>query len=472
MEFKQVYTPGLAHCSYVIGGESACVVIDPAREVEQYIAIAKSFNLPIKGIIETHLHADFVSGHVELRELTGATIYITAKANAEFEHHAVQDEEEFQVDTLLFKMLDTPGHTPESSVYLVTDLERGNEPVVAFTGDTLFVGDVGRPDLFPDKKEELASKLYRSLRRLETLGDNIEVYPAHGAGSLCGKSLSSKLSSTIGTEKLQNTAMLKHPEEAFIKSLLMEMPEAPDHFSRCSELNRRGAMPVSKLKTPAAYSPEEFLERSQNGYIVVDTRDQFAFGSAHVPGAYALSLRLNFATFSGWVLPPDQPILLVLENMQDMQTVLRALYSVGFDNVAGFLKGGMTAYAASGLVTARIESVSASEAKDLHDKGSLRFVDTRLKSEWDSGHIQGALHMPAPDVRYKFRQLEGGKPLAFICNSGNRSLLAASLMLQFSKAKSVINVIGGMRAWQSLGYPTVAKDDEGPELSSLTNKNQ
>jgi len=460
MEFKQVYTPGLAHCSYVIGGKSACVVIDPAREVKQYIAIAKSWGLPIKGIIETHLHADFVSGHVELRELTGATIYITEKANAAFEHHALVDEEEFQIDTLLFKMLDTPGHTPESSVYVVADLERGTDPVLAFTGDTLMVGDAGRPDLFPDRKEELASKLYRSLSRIEMLGDHIEVYPAHGAGSLCGKSLSSKLSSTIGTEKLQNAAMLKHPEEAFIKSFLKDMPEAPDHFSRCSELNRRGIMPVSKLKAPVAYSPKEFLELSQNGYIVVDTRDQFAFGSAHIPGAYALSLKLNFATFSAWVLPPDQPILLVLEDKQDLPKILRALYSVGLDNVAGYLKGGMSAYATNGLVMARFESISAIEAKERYETGDLCLVDTRLKGEWDSGHIQGAIHIPAPDVRHKYLQLEGNMPLAFICNSGNRSLLAASLMLNSSKVKNVINVIGGMTAWSSLGYPTVTDGDE------------
>ena len=459
MEFKQVYTPGLAHCSYVIGGKSACVVIDPAREVKQYITIAKSWGLPIKGIIETHLHADFVSGHVELREITGATIYITEKANAAFEHHAVKDEEEIQIDTLVFKMLDTPGHTPESSVYIVRDLERGNDPVLAFTGDTLMVGDAGRPDLFPDRKEELASKLYRSLSRIEMLGDHIEVYPAHGAGSLCGKSLSSKLSSTIGTEKLQNAAMLKHPEEDFIKSFIKDMPEAPDHFSRCSELNRRGVKPVAKLKAPVAYSPQEFLKLSQNGYIVVDTRDQFAFASAHIPGAYALSLKLNFATFSAWVLPHDQPILLVLDDKQDLPKVLGALYSVGLDNVAGYLKGGMSAYATSGLVTARFESVSASEAKDLYEKGDINLVDTRLKGEWDSGHIQGAIHVPAPDIRHKYRQLEGNMPLAFICNSGNRSLLAASLMLEFSKVPNVINVIGGMTAWLSLGYPVVNEDD-------------
>ena len=458
MEFKQIYTPGLAQCSYVIGGKNACVVVDPMRDVTPYVEIAESFGLPIKGIIETHLNADFVSGHIELRELTGATIYITEQANAEFEHHAVRDGEEFTIDTLLFKMLDTPGHTPDCAVFIVSDLERGREPELAFTGDTLLVGDAGRPDLFPDIKEELASKLYKSLRRIEQLPDNIELYPAHGAGSLCGKALSSKLSSTIGTEKLHNSAMLKHPEEEFIKSFLEGMPEAPDHFSRCSEINRKGAPAVSRLHKPVGYTPEEFLRLSRDGHVVVDTRDQLAFAAAHVPGAYGLSLKGNFATFSGWVLPPDTPLLLVLETPEAMPAVLKALYNVGLDDVDGYLEGGMDAYVSSGLETARIESISVSEAKDRFEKGEILLVDTRLKSEWDAGHIECTEHIPAPDVRKKYQSLMGDKPVAFICNSGNRSLLASSLMLNLSGMKNVINVIGGTTAWINLGYPTV---DEG-----------
>lgn len=466
MEFKQIYTPGLAHCSYVVGGKHSCVVIDPAREVTQYIAIANSLGLSIDGIIETHLHADFVSGHVELSELTGATIYITEKAHADFEHRALKDGETFKIDTLLFKMLDTPGHTPECTVFLMSDLSRGEEPVLAFTGDTLLVGDAGRPDLFPDKKEELAGKLYHSLRRIEQLSDSIEMYPAHGAGSLCGKSLSSKLSSTIGTEKIHNPAMLKHPEGDFVNSFLAEMPEAPDHFSRCSEINRKGAPAVSKLEKPVGYSPVEFLKLSKSGYVVVDARDQLSFGAAHIPGAYGLSLRGNFATFSGWVLPPDKPLLLVLDDMVDLPVVLKALYSVGLDNVAGYLKGGMGVYATSGLETARLESISVTEAKRRYDNGEIMLIDTRLKSEWDSGHISCTLHIPAPDVRKKYHDLEGDKPVAFICNSGNRSLLAASLMLNLSQAKNVINVIGGTTAWIALGYPTVVEGDETCEITS------
>lgn len=459
MEFKQIYTPGLAQCSYVIGGNNACVVVDPMRNIKPYIDIAESFGLPIKGIIETHLNADFVSGHVELRELTGATIYITKQANAEFEHYAVEDEEEFVIDTLLFKMLDTPGHTPDCSIFIVSDLERGREPALAFTGDTLLVGDAGRPDLFPDIKDELASKLYRSLRRIEQLPDNIELYPAHGAGSLCGKALSSKLSSTIGTEKLHNPAILKHPEEEFIKNFLEDMPEAPDHFSRCSEINRKGAPAVSKLNKPVGYAPEEFLQLSRNGHVVVDTRDQLAFAAAHVPGAYGLSLKGNFATFSGWVLPPDKPLLLVFETPDDMPAILKALYNVGLDNVAGYLAGGMGAYSTSGLETARIESISVTEAKERFEKEEIYLIDTRLKSEWDDGHIKCTVHIPAPDVRKKYLGLMGNKPVAFICNSGNRSLLASSLMLNLSGMKNVINVIGGTSAWINLGYPAVKEGE-------------
>lgn len=242
------------------------------------------------------------------------------------------------------------------------------------------------------------------------------------------------------------------------------MPEAPDHFSRCSKINQKGAPAISKLAIPVGYSPTEFLKLSQTDHIVVDTRDQLAFGAAHIPGAYGLSLKGNFATFSGWVLPPDKPILLVLEAMEDLPVVLRWLYSVGLDHVVGYLRGGMTAYAQSGLETARIESISVAEAKTRYDNNEIVLIDTRLKSEWDSGHIAGTTHIPAPDVRKIFRELEGATPVAFICNSGNRSLLAASLMLNLSDSSDVINVIGGMKAWLALGYPTVIEGGENCEI--------
>ncbi len=453
MEFKQIYTKGLAHCSYVIGGKNQCIVVDPARDVEPYIEAARTFKLPITGIIETHLHADFVSGHIELAERTGATIYVTAQAKAAYKHYDMADGEEILIDTLLIRMIDTPGHTPESAVFIVSDLERGKEPALAFTGDTLLVGDAGRPDLFPDRKEELASKLYASLGRIAEIGDHVEIYPAHGAGSLCGKALSSKLSSTIGTERMHNPALNIHPEEAFVRTFLEGMPEAPDHFARCSEINRIGAPPVYSLKKPVAYRPGDFLEMAQSGHLVVDTRDQLPFAAAHIPGAYGLSLKGNFATFSGWVLPPEKPILLVADSPAEYHAALKGLYSVGLDRVEGYLDGGMDAYEDSGYRTARLESISIVELKERMDAGELLVVDTRLKSEYDKSHIAGTVHAAAPDVRKRYKEWETGKTLAFICNTGNRSLLAGSLMLNLSCMDTVINVIGGTTAWAKLGYP-------------------
>ncbi|HPF21102.1 MAG TPA: rhodanese-like domain-containing protein [Syntrophomonas sp.] len=453
MEFKQVYTPGLAHCSYVIGGKNECVVVDPSRSVDRYVQIAENFNLPITAIIETHLHADFISGHMELAKRTGAQIYISAQAKANFAHYAVKDGEEFRIDTLLFKMLDTPGHTPEASVFVVSDLERGEIPALVFSGDTLLIGDAGRPDLFPDIKNELAAKLYHSLLRIKEIGDHVEVYPAHGAGSLCGKVLSSKLSSTIGTERMYNAAMKIHPEDLFIRTFLAEMPEAPDHFSRCSEINRKGPALLADLPRPKPLSPGKFLKEIAAGAIVVDTRDQLAFASAHIPKAYGLSIKGNFATFSGWVLPPDKPLLLVMESDDDLKNILPALYSVGLDNVIGYLHNGMTTWAEEGLRTSYLKSISILELKDLWDKNEVELIDTRLKSEYDVMHIDGSIHCPAPDVRHRYHEFIGDKPVAFICNTGNRSLLAASLMLNLSGSSNVINVIGGTSAWQKAGCP-------------------
>ena len=454
MHFKQVYTPGIAHCSYVIGGNNYCVVVDPARNVEQYLQIAASLKLSIRAIIETHLHADFVSGHAELAAITGAKIYLSKKAGALFEHIALADGEEFTIDTLLFKMLDTPGHTPESSVFIVSDLERGPDPALVFSGDTLMVGDAGRPDLFPDIKEELAAKLYHSLRKIEVIGDNVELYPAHGAGSLCGRKLSSKLSSTIGTERKYNEALLLHPEPLFIKSFLQGMPEAPDHFSRCSAINRNGAVSTSELPEPKSLNPAEVLELLKT-HIIVDTRDQLAFSAAHLPGAYCLDLKGNFATFAGWVLPPNRPLILVLETMQDLAPALRGLHSVGLDGVVGYLDGGMPAWAACGYYTTRLESISVSELKERLDNAELTLIDTRLQSEWNEFHILNSIHAPTPDLRHRYAEWTGDKPVAFICNTGSRSILAASIMLHHNKMKKVINIIGGISAWVKAGLPTV-----------------
>ena len=457
MQFRQFYAKGLAHCSYAFGGKKECVIVDPSRDIAQYLEVAKEWKLSITAVIETHLHADFVGGHSELADATGAKIYLSKAANALFPHHALQDGGRFVVDQFSIEMIDTPGHTPEGSIFFVTDNYRGDRPILAFTGDTLLVADVGRPDLFPDKKEELASALYSSLKRLQAYADNIEVYPAHGAGSLCGRSLSTKLSTTWGTERLYNEAVNIRSDAEFKVRLLEGMPEAPDHFSRCSEINRRGPALTGGLPRAKGIQAAEFRKLARSGHVVVDTRDQLPFGAAHVPGAHGLSLKGNYATFAGWVLPPEMPILLVLDSRSDLEPAVRGLQSVGLDNIAGYLAGGMESWIGLGYATARLESISVEEMHDRFEKGEMILVDTRLKSEWDSFHIEGSIHCPAPDVRERHGEWQGEKPLAFICNTGNRSLLAASLMLNNSGAAQgpLLNVVGGTSTWEAMGYPVV-----------------
>jgi glyoxylase-like metal-dependent hydrolase (beta-lactamase superfamily II) len=325
VEFKQFYSPGLAHLSYIISGKTSCIVIDPARDITAYLRFAEKAGLPITAVILTHLHADFIAGHIELAQRTGAEIFMSKKAEASFPHYAVSNGEEFKHDKFLIKMLDTPGHTPEGSVFLVSDLERGPIPALMFSGDTFLVGDVGRPDLFPHIKEELALFLYHSLRRIEKLGDHIEVYPAHGAGSLCGRKLSAKLSSTIGTERLYNRSLNIESENEFARELLTGMPEVPDHFSRCSKINRSGPSLINNLPRPKVYLPKEFLNFTEEEYLIIDTRDQLSFCSAHIPGAYGLSLKGNFATYAGWVIPPEKPLLLIVDSNNDLEAALKGL---------------------------------------------------------------------------------------------------------------------------------------------------
>ncbi len=459
MYLHQFYTPGLAHCSYAIGGQQECLIVDPSRDIGRYLSQADSWGLRITGIIQTHLHADFVSGHMDLSWATGAPVIGAEIARFAFPHVALKDQETRDVDTLRVQALETPGHTPEGAVFIVTDLSRGTGPTLALTGDTLLVGDVGRPDLFPDIKEDLAQKLYHSLSRLDHLQDGVEIYPAHGMGSLCGRSLSAKLSSTMGTERAYNYALNIDGVEQFVEELLTHMPEAPDHFARCSEINRVGPVLTSGLAPAKPLDPKRFAALVDEGYIVVDSRDQLAFSGGHVPGAYCLSLKGNYSTFSGWVLPHDRQLLLVVESPSDLPATVIGLQRVGLDGTHGYLQGGMTSWVNAGHDTHQVESISVPEFKRRLAADQVLGVDTRLKSEWDDGRIAGTIHVPAPDVRHRYEEWDPERPIAVICSTGNRSIMAASLLKQRG-FKRVINVVGGVTAWSAAGFPLVTGGDE------------
>ncbi len=458
MHFAQIYVPGLAHCSYVLGSGDKCVVVDPARKIKPYLDKAESFGMDIVGILETHLHADFVSGHMDLAEQTGAEIYAPEIAHCSFSHTALKDGDEFTIGSLRFKLLETPGHTPDCAVYVVTDLERGEEPVMVFSGDTLLVGDVGRPDLFPDQEEALAEKLFDSLKKLKDLPDHVEVYPAHGMGSLCGRSLSAKLWSTIGIEKKQNYALKRTDLAAFKEDLLTDMPPAPDHFARCSEINRQGPEQLAHLEPVKPLDVAQVQEGIDLGHVVLDTRSYLAFAAGHIPNSYSISLEGNLATFAGWVIPPEKDILLVLEQERDLPRVADALYSVGLDHISGYLQGGIVQWINAGAKTVHVEPVTVDEIQSYIDSNETVVLDNRAKSEWKDGQISGTTLAPTPDVRHRHTEWDVEKPIVTFCNTSNRSMTAASILKQ-KGFKKVMNFLGGTTAWKAAGYEIEPREE-------------
>jgi len=454
MIIQPFFTKGIAHSSYLLGDVGICAIVDPRRDVDIYIDAAKSLDMKIAHILETHLHADFVSGHLDLAEKTGAEIYAPKSGECEFEHVGLSENDSFQIANMALSVFETPGHTPEHITYVVTDKARGKEPSCVFCGDTLFVGDVGRPDLFPGRAKELASSLYDSLHtKLLTLPDFCEVYPAHGAGSLCGRAMGAKRSSTIGYEKLYNDALRIEDKDRFIESLTTNMPAAPDHFSRCSEINRQGPALKESLSSLMPLDPLTFKNKiEKRSTVVLDIRSYEAFGGQHIPGAYHIDFGGNFATFAGWIIPPDKNILLVSESTEQAEEAVIWLRRVGLDNTIGFLDGKMHAWVNEGLPTNHVNQLSAIELHNRITKGEEGIlVDVRAVSEFEIRHIDGALNIPAPDLRTRYKELDKNSQITLICRSGHRSSLAASLLRQ-QGFKDVSSVAGGMSGYNAAGY--------------------
>jgi glyoxylase-like metal-dependent hydrolase (beta-lactamase superfamily II)/rhodanese-related sulfurtransferase len=470
---QQFFVNGLAHISYILGGSKTCAVIDPRRDIQIYLDSAKAMGWKITHILETHLHADFISGHMDLAEKTGAKIYVPKSGNCQFEHVGLIEGNSFSIEDMEFKVLETPGHTPEHISFVVVDHSRGEDPTALFCGDTLFVGDVGRPDLFPNIAKELASKLYDSLQKLLKLPDFCEVYPAHGAGSLCGRAMSAKRTSTIGYERKYNYALQIKSRDKFIESLTTDMPEAPDHFSRCSDINKRGPTVIKNLPSLLSFDPTSFSNKTkEKDVIVLDVRSYDAFGGQHVPGAYHIDFSGNFATFAGWVLPPDKDILLVSETGAQAEEAVAWLRRVGLDRTIGFLDGGMFEWAKAGLETEHIPQLSAVELNHRLTTGPFfTLIDARGKGEYQNGHIEGAISIPFPDLRKRYNELDPKKHVVVICNTGHRSSLGGSILKQHG-FKDVSNVAGGMTGYNAAGFGLecpVCAIPHGPRQRSMQN---
>jgi glyoxylase-like metal-dependent hydrolase (beta-lactamase superfamily II) len=455
MFFKQFYLGCLAQASYMIGSDGEAAVVDPRRDVDVYLAEAAAQGLTIRHVVETHLHADFVSGHRELAERTGARIYFGAAANAAFPHVAVHEGDEIRMGQITLRFLETPGHTPESISIVVEDRGAPGALLSVLTGDCLFIGDVGRPDLLGARMsaQELAGMMYESLhQKLLKLPDSTVVYPAHGAGSLCGRNISSETSSTIGQQRKFNYALQPMTREAFIQLMTADLPEAPAYFSRDARLNREGAAALSTLPAPRALEPGEVAALQAAGAVVLDTRTSAEYGTGHVHGSVHMGQSGQLASWAGALLSPETPIVLVAEDEERVAEARTRLARVGLENVAGYLGGGILAWDREGRPLGRTDQIAVDELRArLAEGADLQVLDVRRPAEWRAGHIAGAELIPLNELPARAREVDSKRPVAIICASGYRSSIAASL-LERAGLPSVINVVGGMNAWNGAKY--------------------
>ncbi len=444
MYIEQIYTNCLSEASYYIESAGEAVIIDPLRDTDKYLALAAQRNCTIKYIFETHFHADFVSGHLELAHQTGAAIVYGPNAKTNFAIQQVADGEIIKLGQLQFKVLHTPGHTMESTCFLLQD-ETGKDYAV-FTGDTLFVGDVGRPDLFGAvmSKEELAGYLYDSLQqKLKPLADHVIVYPAHGPGSSCGKNLGKETFSTIGTQKASNYALKDMSKESFIQEVTSGLSTPPQYFPFNAKINREGYALMENLKSAyVALTPSAVAAHQANGVVVIDSRTADEFTEGFIPESIFIGLDGRFAEWAGSLIPLDKTIILVTAAGKEQESMTR-LARVGFDHIIGYLSGGFEAWKTAGMKIDMIINVDADELRmDMQFDEKLSIIDVRKPSEFANGHIDVALNFSLADLESTIADLPNQDNLYVHCAGGYRSVIAASIMKKYG-IHTVRNVLGG-----------------------------
>jgi hydroxyacylglutathione hydrolase len=455
---ETVRTDGLAHLSYLIGDRSTgcAAVIDPRRDVDVYLKLASQHNLTITHAVETHVHADFVSGSRELAARTGtARVHVGVEGGAHygFAHEPLHNGSRIELGTVTLTGLHSPGHTPEHMAYLATEHGR---PWGFFSGDFLFAGSVGRPDLLgASQTPGLTRALFRSLRTvLAPLPDQLPLYPAHGAGSPCGANIGDR-HSTVGHERRHNPALQFTDESAFSDWVLGTAPPMPRYYPRMKRVNAQGPEVLNGLPTVEWLGPTAFQRRLTSGDVqLIDNRQMLAFGDGHIDGAWNLGPRPELSLWAGWLLDPAKPIALVLQRDEDLPEVLRQFLRVGFSRFAGCLQGGMDAWNTAGLPVHRLPQLPVDELSALLPSRDLQVLDVRSPAEWDAGHVPGARHLFLGELHEKLRGLNPDRPVVVYCASGYRSSLAASL-LQASGLRNVRNVQGGYAAWTAAEFPVV-----------------
>jgi len=453
MYFEQFYLGCLAHASYMFGSQGEAVVVDPQRDVEIYLEAAQKHGLEIRHIFETHLHADFVSGHKELAARTGATIYIGKAAGATFPHVPMSDGFELRAGKVKIKALETPGHTPESCCLVITDEEKSQQPWAVLTGDTLFIGDVGRPDLSPaHTPQQLAGMMHDSLhRKLMALPNEVLVYPAHGAGSLCGRNMRAERSSTIGTERLTNCALQIKDRDEFIRQMTSNLPARPDYFLEDAAINRTGATPLTELPELKPIPAAELKAMLDRGAIALDVRPTDQFAAGHVPGSVNIALSGQFASWAGAVLGLAARPVLIAETPDQLAEARMRLARVGIEDLSGYLEGGIEGWKRAGFDLAQMPQMTVQELGT--DDRVWQVLDVRRQGEWEAGHMPGADWYPLDRFKAALPPLRKAI-VAVHCKSGYRSMIAASLLKR--AGHDVINVIGGFDAWEKEHLPVVS----------------
>lgn len=459
MKIERFEVPGLAQYSYRLSSDGKAVVIDPMRDVDKYLEYGEKHDLKITHVLETHIHADFLSGSTALAKKTGAEMWLSAHDTGEqyeysFSHHAFADGEILEVGTLRIQALHTPGHTPEHLSFLAFDTARNDTQAQAmFSGDFLFVGSFGRPDLLgEDAKQRLAAALFRSMHdKIANLPPGLEIYPGHGAGSLCGSGMSEQAQSTLGYERASNR-LFGMNREAFQQEVLHTVPPLPAYYPRMKKLNSQGAAILQELPGATSISPQQ-LEKIivAESPILLDLRRPEAFGGAHICGAINIGAGQNLSLWAGWLLDPEKPIMLISESGENTEA-RKSLIRVGLDNIRGSLAGGMPAWIKAGLGLEHLPQISVRQLHESKPPGMV--LDVRSDAEWQAGHIAGANRIMLGDLKDNSQSLPSGQTIYTFCGSGYRSSIAASILSAKGFAR-LVNVEGGMEAWRRQHLPLV-----------------
>jgi len=462
--FERVETPGLAHYSYIVGCQAACeiAVVDPKRDVDTYLEYAASQGLRIAHVLETHIHADYASGARALAQRSGAQLWLSAYDSGEifevsFPHRETRDGDVIALGGIKIQASHTPGHTPEHLSFLVYDTNRSKHvPMLMLSGDFLFVGSLGRPDLLGEEaKRGLAKALFHSARtKLAALPDGLEIHPGHGAGSMCGAGMDGRPSSTLGFERIANPYIDPGlTSKAFVEKVLGSVPPFPAYYKRMKQVNSKGALHPPALDGVPALDVRSFKQLLDGGAVAVDLRDQLGFGTGHIPNSFGIGGAGNLSTWASWVVPYERPLLLVGDSAAQMEHAVRALVRVGLDDVRGHLQGGIQAWTQAGYPLVKLPQFSPQQ---LHDKlrtgASLPVLDVRSDEEWKAGHIKGAVHLFGGTLQEHVQEIPQ-HPLVLVCGSGYRSTVIAGV-LERHGFTNLINMTGGMNAWYQAGLPT------------------